>query len=192
MQYFCLHAILANPTLKQKAPDQPQSAGEESILPLCVSFVSTSKAINVFPKDILNSKTRDQSIQASKKLFCHVMVKNYLCNVSQKFLIKIKSTWTRKIPDNPADFTVPWKDCQKHPPEVLHKKQLFLKILQYPQETSVSVQQKCCRNVADLQTCNFIKKRPQHRCFPVNIAKFLILPILKNICKRLFCNFFNG
>ena len=31
-----------------------------------------------------------------------------------------------------------------------------------------------------------------HRCFPVNIAKFLRLPILKNICKRLFFDCFNG
>ena len=27
--------------------------------------------------------------------------------------------------------------------------------------------------IAGLQTCNFIKKRLEHRCFPVNIAKFL-------------------
>ena len=33
--------------------------------------------------------------------------------------------------------------------------------------------------------CNFIRKRLQHRCFPVNIAKFLRKPILKNICERL-------
>ena len=32
---------------------------------------------------------------------------------------------------------------------------------------------------------NFIKKRFQHRCFPVNIAKFLRIPISKNIYKRL-------
>ena len=32
---------------------------------------------------------------------------------------------------------------------------------------------------------NIIKKRLQHRCFPVNIAKFLRTPILKNICKQL-------
>ena len=32
---------------------------------------------------------------------------------------------------------------------------------------------------------DFIKKRLQHRCFPVNIAKFLRTPSLKNICKRL-------
>ena len=31
----------------------------------------------------------------------------------------------------------------------------------------------------------FIKKRLQYRCFLVNIAKFLRIPILKNICERL-------
>ena len=46
----------------------------------------------------------------------------------------------------------------------------------------------CClffNKVADLEACNFIKKRLQHRCFPVNIAKFLRAPILKNTCQRL-------
>ena len=38
--------------------------------------------------------------------------------------------------------------------------------------------------------CNFIKKRLQHRCFPVNIAKFL-KPILKNIYERLLLPFRN-
>ena len=32
---------------------------------------------------------------------------------------------------------------------------------------------------------NFIKKRFQYRCFPVNIAKFSGALILKNICQRL-------
>ena len=32
----------------------------------------------------------------------------------------------------------------------------------------------------------FIKKNLQHRCFPVNIARFLRASILWNICKRLF------
>ena len=35
-------------------------------------------------------------------------------------------------------------------------------------------------------TCNLIKKKLQNRCFPMNIAKFLGTPILKNICERLF------
>ena len=36
-----------------------------------------------------------------------------------------------------------------------------------------------------LQSWNFIKKRLQHRFFPVNIAKFLRKPVLENICERL-------
>ena len=48
------------------------------------------------------------------------------------------------------------------------------------------------KKVAGLKACNFIKKRPQHRCFPVNITKLLILLILKNICERLLFDFFNG
>ena len=52
-------------------------------------------------------------------------------------------------------------------------------------------------NVADLQANNFIKKRLQHRCFPVNVAKFLrtaffiehlwwlLLKILKSISGKI-------
>ena len=35
-----------------------------------------------------------------------------------------------------------------------------------------------------LQVCNFIKSRLQHGCFPVIIAKFLRITILKNHCER--------
>ena len=35
-------------------------------------------------------------------------------------------------------------------------------------------------NCFSCQACNFIKKRLQHKCFPVNIAKFLRTPILWN------------
>ena len=38
---------------------------------------------------------------------------------------------------------------------------------------------------AGLYFCNFIRKRLQHRCSTVIIAKVLRIPILKNICKRL-------
>ena len=48
----------------------------------------------------------------------------------------------------------------------------------------------CCWSEAVvLKACNFIKKRLQHRCFQVNIAKFLRTPIFKNICKRLLLYF---
>ena len=49
---------------------------------------------------------------------------------------------------------------------------MLLRISKYSQEnTCVGVPFK---KIADLQACDFIKKRPQHRRFPVNIAKFLI------------------
>ena len=44
---------------------------------------------------------------------------------------------------------------------------------------------KFLRIIASLKVCNFVKKRPQHRCFPVNIAKFKKKKNLKNICERL-------
>ena len=37
-----------------------------------------------------------------------------------------------------------------------------------------------------LEPCNFLKKRFQHRCSSVIIAKYLRTPFLKNICERLF------
>ena len=39
--------------------------------------------------------------------------------------------------------------------------------------------------VEGLKFCIFIKKRLQHRCFPVKFAKFLKTSFLKNICERL-------
>ena len=44
--------------------------------------------------------------------------------------------------------------------------------------------------VAGLNVFNFIKKRLQHKCFPVKFAKSLRIPILKNICERLFLYLF--
>ena len=34
--------------------------------------------------------------------------------------------------------------------------------------------------VADLEVCSFIRKRPQHKCFPVEFTKFLRTPNLKS------------
>ena len=69
-------------------------------------------------------------------------------------------------------------------------KKLFWKTSHYPQETPVL--EFLFKKVAGLKACNFIKKLPQHRCFPVNIAKFLRLPISKNTCDRLLFDCFNG
>ena len=39
------------------------------------------------------------------------------------------------------------------------------------------------------KTCSFIKKKLQHRCFPVNIPKFIRTPVLMNTCERLLLSF---
>ena len=39
--------------------------------------------------------------------------------------------------------------------------------------------------VARLRPETLLKRRLQDKCFPMNIAKFLMEPILKNICRRL-------
>ena len=105
-----------NHTLKLKALDQSQSAGERksfdtwyytvTCATLCLNFSSKLKAINVFPKHILKSKACDQSIQATNKLFCHMIVKNYLSNISWKFLFKIETTWRRKIKEQAPQLTL--------------------------------------------------------------------------------------
>ena len=48
-----------------------------------------------------------------------------------------------------------------------------------------SVLESLFNKVADLQDCNVIKMRLQHRCFSVNIAKYFRAAILKIICGRL-------
>ena len=42
--------------------------------------------------------------------------------------------------------------------------------------------------VAGLKACDFVKKRLQYRCYPVNTANFLRTHILKNICEWLLLN----
>ena len=103
MQYFCLPGILSFSISYPEIESTwaiAKCRGEKSFdmwyyivtfAMLCVSFSSKSKAINVFPEHILNSKACDQSIQASKKLFCYVIVNNYLCNISWKFWSKLKA-----------------------------------------------------------------------------------------------------
>ena len=69
-------------------------------------------------------------------------------------------------------------------------KKLFLKVSQYPQETPAL--EPLFKNGAGLRACIFIKKKPEHRCLTVNIAKFLILLNPKNNCERLIFDFSNG
>ena len=118
LQYFCLHDILqfcnSYPEIESTWPTA-KCRGRKSFdtwyyivtyATLCVSFLSKSKAIYVFPKHILKSMARDQSIQARKKIFCHVIVKNYLRSVAWKILIKIESTWRCEIKEQAPQLTL--------------------------------------------------------------------------------------
>ena len=46
-----------------------------------------------------------------------------------------------------------------------------------------------CWSLFLIKLLAFIKKRLQHRCFPMKIAKFLRIPNLKSICERLLLPF---
>ena len=66
---------------------------------------------------------------------------------------------------------------KKQPPEVFYKKAI-LKNLQYSLQ-QIPVLESLYNKVADLMACSVsvIKKRLQHGCFPVKIAKRLLLPL---------------
>ena len=74
-------------------------------------------------------------------------------------------------------------------PEVFYKKAVFKKFTISTGNTCVGV---LVKNDGGLKACNFMRKRPQNRCFPVNIAIFFILIISKIICEWLLFDFFNG
>ena len=61
----------------------------------------------MFSQNFLKSNAYDQSIQARKKLFCHMIVQNYLCNVKD-FDENRKYMETQNQTGNPTDFTVLW------------------------------------------------------------------------------------
>ena len=135
---------------------------------------------NILTTSILKSKARDQpiQIQASKKLFCHVIVKNYLCNVLLKVLIKIESTRRREIKEQTPQLTLLY--CGRTV-RSSHWRSSVKKTVLKNFEISTG---NTCVGVSFSKSCNYIKKRSRHRCFPVNIAKFLRLPIFKNICEK--------
>ena len=61
-------------------------------------------------------------------------------------------------------------------------KKLLLKISQYSQKNTCIG---ASFSIELSKACNFIKKRLQHECFPVNHAKYLRTRILKNVCELL-------
>ena len=104
MQYFCLHGILpfskSFPEIESTWPTA-KCKGRKSFdklyyiitcATLCVNFSSKSNTINVFPKHILKSKARNQSIQARNKFFYHVIVDIIICaTFRESFWSKLKA-----------------------------------------------------------------------------------------------------
>ena len=68
---------------------------------------------------------------------------------------------------------------------VLQKKHVLKKFAIFTGKQKTPVLESLFNKVAGPKACNFIKKRLQYKCFPVNIAKFFRPSILKNICERL-------
>ena len=125
---------------------------------LCKFFIKIESNLH-FSKTYFETKARDQSIQARKKLFCHVIVNNYLYSVSLKFLIKIESTWRCEIKEQAPELTL---RCRDRTVGSSHRRccmiNLFLKFLQYPQQTPVL--ESIFWNVADLWTATLLKREP--------------------------------
>ena len=84
-------------------------------------------------------------------------------NVYQSDPIPQNLPWPRKIPEGLITEAAV-RRCSS--------KKVFLKVLLYPQENSCA-RVSFLKKVAGLEVCNFIKKRLQHRCFLVNVTKFL-------------------
>ena len=74
-------------------------------------------------------------------------------------------------------------EIQKQQPEAFCKKRFSKIFRKFHRKTPVL--ESLFNKVAGLQGCNFIRKRLQHRGFPVKFAKFFRTPTLKNICERL-------
>ena len=121
MQYFCLQSILLFPesypetestwpTTKCKGRKYFDMWYYSYLCNTLRKYFIKIESNQCFPKHILKSNGGEQSIQASKKLFCHVIVKNYLCSVSWKFLIKIESTWRDKIKEQAPQLTLLYCD----------------------------------------------------------------------------------
>ena len=109
-------------------------------------FTQHSSVFQIIPwnwKQLTNCKVQ------GKKVFWHVILHSYLCNALFKFLIKIESTRRREIKKQAPQLTLLYRGRtvrSSHRRCCIRK--LFLKILQYPQETPVL--ESIFKKVADL------------------------------------------
>ena len=95
------------------------------------------------------------------------------CSAPYMYIVKVKLSLQLLVSFHLRTF---WYQLQKQPPEVFCKKSVLNYFAVFPgKHLSWSI------SLID----SFIKKRLQHSCFPVHIAKCLKTPILKNISEWL-------
>ena len=75
------------------------------------------------------------------------------------------------------------KKIQKKPSEVFYRNSCSLKFRSIHRKTPT--QEALFVKVVSLQASNVMKKRLRHRCFSMNIVKFLRIPALKNTYEQL-------
>ena len=158
----------------------------------CVSFLSKSKATNIFPRHTLKSKVRDKSVQARKILFCHVIVKSNLCNILWKFLIKIESKWRREIKEQAPQLTLMHSSGR-----TVRSSHRRCSIKRVVLKNFAICRGNTCVRVSFSKSCRsegpqLYQKEAPTEVFSCEYCEILRLPISKNICERLLFDCFNG
>ena len=74
-------------------------------------------------------------------------------------------------------------DNQKQPPEVFWKKSVLKNFVNFTGKHLCG--SLFLINLQAFSPASLLKKRLQHRCFPVKFVKLLRTPISKNICEQL-------
>ena len=150
MQYFCLHGILPFSKSYREIESTWSTAkcgGRKSFDMWCYSYLCNAlcKFLNEIGNNKCFSKTYSEiestwPINSRKKeIVLSRDSKELLCSVSWKFLIKIESTWRCKINEQAPQLTLLYRGrTVRSSQRRCCIRKLFLKILQYLQETPVS------------------------------------------------------
>ena len=97
---------------------------------------------------------------------------DYVCVILSSKILKLYVWQTKKM-----------SQFQRKSLEVFCRKSCAYRFRNIHRNTPILVS--LFNRLAGFKTCNFRKKRLQHSCFPVNIAKFLRTLILMKICDQL-------
>ena len=101
---------------------------------------------------------------------------DYVCVILSSQILKLYVSQTKKL-----------SQFQKQPPDALYRKICSSEFRNIHRKTPVL--ESSFIRLAGFKTRNFLKKRLQHRCFPVDIGKFLRTLILLKICEQLLLQF---